>query len=106
MVAAARRDGTAGEAAFSEVQALTQAASELVASGFAEGDSMDTGLAQPAYELAVGLTDGSEERVLIGNQDPSGQYYASRDGSDVIFLTSDWTLKQFRRRARGLLKQD
>ncbi|MHB1414692.1 MAG: DUF4340 domain-containing protein [Chloroflexota bacterium] len=64
-------------------------------------DLSQYGLAQPAMELILGMKDGHEESLLLGDQNPLGTgYYAQKPGSQELYLINISVITDIRGFAR------
>lgn len=86
-----RRDDSEFPVNSSRVDSLAAAAEKLEAVrslGIAE-DLEEYGLEKPAYRFTVKGEDGAEVTLYIGNETSGGEYYARKDGDNLVYTVGD-----------------
>ena len=86
-----RRDDSEFPVNSSRVDSLAAAAEKLEAVrslGIAE-DLEEYGLEEPAYRFTVKGEDGAEVTLYIGNETSGGEYYARKDGDNLVYTVGD-----------------
>ena len=70
---------------------------------FAKEDLAKYGLDKPTFELTVELAeDRPGETVLVGSKKENGDYYATRKGSEVVYVVSSHLIDRLMRRKEEL----
>jgi len=58
----------------------------------------DFGLAEPAYTVRIGLADGSEYVLQVGDENPQGSgYYLRKEGEEGLYLVYLGTINDLKR---------
>jgi hypothetical protein len=78
------------------VESVLNSLSWLLSTRTIEGEDVDLeafGLAEPALRVEVGLEEGDDQVLLVGNENPAGySRYAQREGEEPVYLVSSSTI--------------
>jgi hypothetical protein len=78
------------------VESLLDTLSWLLPTRTIEGEDVDLGafgLAEPVLRVEVGLEEGEDQVLLVGNENPAGySRYAQREGEERVYLVSSSTI--------------
>jgi hypothetical protein len=78
------------------LESVLDSLSWLASTRTIEGEDVDLeafGLAEPALRVEVGLEEGEDQVLLVGNENPAGySRYAQREGEEGVYLASSSTM--------------
>ncbi len=87
------------EADSTKVSEVLNFLSDFKADGFKDGGEVKAQLT-----LRIELEDGTEQKLLIGEEDEKGKYLAQRGGAETTFWIHSWKVDRLKKRREDFLK--